>query len=248
MYPELIRIGGFVISSYGVLVTLGVITGYLFAKSEFKRKNIPLNLLQDILFLSVIFGVLGAKLMYIFENIPMSEFLRNPLKYLLERAGLTWYGAFLLGLLAPMIYLSIKKANILRILDAISPSLAIGYAIGRIGCFLVGDDYGVPTNLPWGMEFPRGAPPTPPGVKVHPTQIYETLIMTGVFLFLWKIRKKEAKDGKLFGIYLILSGIERFGIEFIRTTTPSFIPGISIAQIIAFFLILIGLFLFIRLR
>jgi phosphatidylglycerol:prolipoprotein diacylglycerol transferase len=114
----------------------------------------------------------------------------------------------------------------------------MGYTLARIGCFLVGDDYGVPSDLPWAMAFPRGLPPT--NERVHPTQIYEIILMGAVFIYLWRIRKKEAPTGWLFSIFLILAGVERFLIEIIRVTTPSPISHLSLAQLMSIGLIIVG--------
>lgn len=240
MYPELFRIGNFVISSYGVMVALGFALAYYTSYLEFKRKNLNVNLLQDILIAAVVGGIVGAKIMFILENIPLSEFIRNPFGYLFERSGLTFYGGFILATL--LIFWLVKRRGVSLggVVDSIAPGLALAYAIGRVGCFLVGDDYGVPTDLPWAVSFPQGAPPTPPGVKVHPTQLYETFTMLIVFFILWRLRKTPRPTGWLFGFYLILAGSERFLIEFIRTTTPSPIPGLTWAQVIAFLLVLSG--------
>ncbi len=124
-------------------------------------------------------------------------------------------------------------------MDAMAPALAIGHSIGRIGCFLVGDDYGIKSDVPWAVAFPKGLPPTTD--PVHPTQIYEVILMGLVFFVLWKLRKRNTPDGWLFSILIILAGIERFLIEFLRSTTPSPIPDISVAQLIAIGLIVIGI-------
>ena len=122
--------------------------------------------------------------------------------------------------------------------DLAAPALALAYSIGRIGCLLVGDDYGVPSNLPWAMAFPQGLPPTTE--TVHPTQIYEIVIMFIAFLYIWKIRTKIKPAGWLFSIYLIIAGFERFFVEFLRNTTESSVPGLSVAQVMALGLIVVG--------
>lgn len=240
MYPEVLRIGNFVISSYGVMVALGFALAYYTAFLEFKRRNLPSNVLQDMLIAAVVGGLVGAKIMFILENVPLSELIRNPFTYLFERSGLTFYGGFILAAILVVWVVKRKKLPLGSVADSIAPGLALAYAIGRIGCFLVGDDYGVPSNLPWAVAFPRGAPPTPPGVKVHPTQLYETFTMLIVFGVLWRLRKSPFPAGWLFGLYLILAGTERFLIEFIRTTTPSPIPGLTWAQVIAILIIVAG--------
>ncbi len=240
MYPVLFRIGNFAVSSYGVMVALGFFLAYWTATLEFRRLRIPLGPLQDMLIAAVVGGILGAKLMYIFENVPLAEFLSHPFRYLLERSGLTYYGGFLLGAILVLAVVQVRRLPFGKVADALAPGLALAYAVGRIGCFLVGDDYGVPTTLPWGVAFPQGAPPTPPGVRVHPTQIYETLTMGLVFYLLWRLRTRSHRPGWLFSLYLVLAGLERFLIEFIRMTTPSPIPGLTWAQVIALGMVLVG--------
>ena len=140
----------------------------------------------------------------------------------------------------------------------------MGYAIGRIGCFLVGDDYGIPTNVPWAISFPNGLPPTTyevfeyrfpwidlsnyaPGLlSVHPTQIYETLICIFIFIYLWKSRTKIKYQGSLFFTYLILAGVERFFIEFLRTNEKYLFDLFSGAQILSIFMVLIGTYFIIQ--
>ena len=241
MYPEILRIGNFVISSYGVMVAIAFALAYYTSYLEFKRRKLPQDVLQDMLIAAVIGGLVGAKIMFILENVPLSEFFKNPFPYLFDRSGLTFYGGFVLAALLIVWVVKRKNQPLAIVADAVAPGLALAYGIGRIGCFLVGDDYGVACNLPWAVSFPRGAPPTPPGVKVHPTQLYETFTMLIVFAILWKLRKSKKPDGWLFGFYLVLAGSERFLVEFIRTTTPSPIPGLTWAQVIALVLIISGL-------
>ena len=246
MYPELFRIGDFVVSSFGVMVALAFLVAYWVSSLEFKRKGLSEKLLGNILIAGMIGGIVGAKLLYLIENVPLSELIRNPVPHFLSRGGLTFYGGFFGAALLVWIVTYRDRTSFWTVGDALAPALALGYAIGRIGCLLVGDDYGVPSNLPWALAFPKGLPPTTE--KVHPTQTYETILMGIVFVYLWKIRKKDAPDGWLLSVFLILAGIERFLIEFIRTTTPSLIPHLSIAQLIAIFLIIIGVIKLIQTR
>lgn len=258
MCPELLRIGGFVISSYGVMVALAFFVSTYLAEKEWKRLDLDIKVFNNIFILALIGAILGAKLLFIFENIPFKDFISNPFKYLLERGGFTFYGGFLLAFFLIWLYLILTKYPILKVGDALSPSLAIGYAIGRIGCFLVGDDYGKPSNLPWAIAFPKGSPPTYIGtlkeyfpflkieghpnelIRVHPTQLYEVFIMAIVFIVLFSLRKR-LKEGKVFALYLILASLERFFVEFLRLTTRSFIPFLTVAQIIALFLLILGI-------
>jgi len=239
MYPELLRIGSFVVSSFGLMVALAFLAGYWIASLEFKRKKLDDKLLGNILLLSMLGGIGGAKLMYIFENVPLSDFISSPFTHIFSRGGLTFYGGFIGAVLLFWILTVKNKVSFFKVMDAMAPALAIGHSIGRIGCFLVGDDYGIKSDVPWAVAFPKGLPPTTD--PVHPTQIYEVILMGLVFFVLWKLRKRNTPDGWLFSILIILAGIERFLIEFIRSTTPSPIPDLSVAQLIAIGLIVIGI-------
>ena len=130
--------------------------------------------------------------------------------------------------------------------DCTAPVLVLGYGIGRIGCLLVGDDYGIPTDVPWALSFPKGSPPT--FESVHPTQIYDTISMTFVFIFMWSIRKYQFPSGWLFSLMLMLIGFERFFVEFIRNTTPSFIEGLSQAQVVSIIIFVFGSVNLLRLK
>lgn len=243
MFPVLFRIGNFAVSSYGVMVALAFVVGYLIAEREWKRLDLPDALLGDLAVGIPVSAMIGAKLMYVLENYPLSWVIQHP-GVLFERAGLTFYGGFLLAVVTGLWLIHRHGLNYRLVGGALAPSLAIGYGIGRIGCFLVGDDYGKPSSLPWAMAFPRGAPPTVDPVtgeifRVHPTQLYETTSMLILFAYLWW-RRKQVTPERLFGEYLVLAGLERFLVEFIRNTTPSLIPGLSVAQLIALGLILWG--------
>jgi len=135
----------------------------------------------------------------------------------------------------------------MQCLDIIAPLLILGYTFGRMGCFLSGDgDYGPPSDLPWAMAFPNGTVPTIE--KVHPTPLYEIIFCLAIFAFLWRIRKRNLHTGWMFGMYLILSGIERFITEFWRVTQKVLFNSISMAQIIGIFAIIIGIILVLHSR
>lgn len=246
MYPELLRIGNFVISSFGLMVAIAFLVGYWITSLEFKRKNMDQNLLGNLLLVSMIGGIGGAKIMYLIENVPFSELMSNPLTHLFSRGGLTFYGGFIGSVLMIWLLTVKSKVSFFKVLDTCAPALAIGHSIGRIGCFLVGDDYGIKSDVPWAVAFPKGLPPTTD--PVHPTQVYEVILLGLVFFALWKLRKKHRPDGWIFSMFLILAGIERFLIEFIRSTTPSPIDGLSVAQLMAVGLIALGIIKIITLK
>lgn len=242
MYPTLFKIGGTAVSSYSVMVLIAYLTAYYLTILEIKRRGFDESV-ADWILLSALFGGLGgAKLLFLYQNVTLSMFFNEPLRYL--SSGLTFYGGLLGALLLILLVGYWKKVSFWDLTDSTAPGLAIAYGIGRIGCLLVGDDYGIPTDVPWALSFPQGSPPT--NQNVHPTQIYDTISMIFTFALLWGIRKEKFPSGWIFSLFLVIVGIERFLVEFIRNTTPSFIEGLSQAQLISIILFLFGLINLIR--
>ena len=175
-------------------------------------------------------GLVGARLYHVLES--PSEFFADPWPQLFSRFGFAWFGGFLGGFIALLFLARRLKIPVLEFMDICAPAACVGYAIGRIGCLLSGDgDYGMPTSLPWGMSFPNGVVPTTQ--RVHPTPLYEFFIWLAIAAILWRmganyLREPMAK-GEIFSLYLILTGIARFLIEFIRINPRSFF-GMSNAQ------------------
>ena len=264
MYPELFNIGPIVISSFGaMLVTAFLLCNYLL-KQEMINSNLDENLADEITTRAAIGGIIGAKLYYIIENIPNGSlgdafdgmvniimgiftFNINSISYGIQNlgAGLVFYGGLMGGMLAVSLY--IKKENLkwLDIADWVAPYLALGHAIGRVGCFLVGDDYGKPTDSWVGIAFPNGLPPTI--IPVYPTQLFEMLAYFLIFLYLRFMRKKESFSGNLMFKYLFLVGLARFSIEFIRIN-PKYILGLSGAQLISILMMCFGSFLYLKIN
>lgn len=155
-------------------------------------------------------GLLGAKLLWTFEHSGEAPVM----DLLLSRGGLSWFGGFAGGLLAGIWMIRRRRLALMPILAAATPGLVSGHAIGRIGCFLVGDDYGSPSTLPWAVAFPAGLPPTM--VPVHPTQLYEAVVLVPILLLIWRWRRDRLPDRLVLGRYLLLTGSLRFAIEFVR--------------------------------
>lgn len=155
MRPILIQIGPIPIYSYGLMMAIAfLVADYLLGK-EFRRSKINVNYANEMVVLALVFGIIGAKALYIIEN--FSDFLKAPLEMVFSAGGLTWYGGFILAFIVLFLYVKRKKLPVLKILDLVSPALALGYGIGRIGCHLAGDgDYGIPTSLPWGTIYANG--------------------------------------------------------------------------------------------
>ena len=213
MYPVLFRIGDFEITSFGVLVAIGSLIGIWIFQRELTRKGLP-EAGVDAGIAGVLGGLVGAKLLWTIEHVgdgPITDLL-------FSRGGMSWFGGFLGGVGAGIWMLRRRGIPVMAGLAAASPGLALGHAIGRIGCFLVGDDYGRPTDLPWGVAFPEGLPPT--DIPVHPTQLYEMAALLPVVWLLIRWRRQGVADRTVFGRYLVLAGIIRFAIEFVRVNEP----------------------------
>ncbi len=209
MYPVLFRIGGFEITSFGVLVALGALVGLWLFQRELRRAALPESGF-DAAFAGVIGGLAGAKLLWIVEHLGEEPFF----DLVLSRGGMSWFGGFAGGILAGLWVMQRKRLPKIAVLAAATPALAIGQAIGRIGCFLVGDDYGRPSQLPWAVAFPQGLPPTI--VPVHPTQLYEAAALVPLAWLLFRWRRHGRPDAIVLGAYLIGAGAIRFAIEFVR--------------------------------
>jgi phosphatidylglycerol:prolipoprotein diacylglycerol transferase len=256
-YPLVFNIGPIEITGYGLMMMVGFLVGGWAIQRELRRRGLNEEYASDIVVAAVIGGIVGAKIWYVVLT-------KDP-GALLSRSGLVWYGGFIGG--ATAVYLNgLRKRVPTRVtFDLVAPALAVGYALGRVGCFLVQDDYGVPTNLPWGMRFPEGLPPStafqmnadygipiPEGVNplealaVHPTQLYETAAMLLAFWALWRLRTHLRATGWLFGAYLLFAGTERFLIEFIRAKDDRFLAGFTVAQLTSIVIAIVGALLMAR--
>ena len=164
MYPILFRIGGFEVTTFGALVALGALIGLWVFRSELRRSDLSSEGV-DAALIAVLGGLAGAKVVWAVEFRDEAPFF----SLLFSRGGLSWFGGFLGGVGAGLWALHRRRIPIMAALAAAAPALAIGHAIGRIGCFMVGDDYGRPTDLPWGVAFPHGLPPI--SIPVHPNAV-----------------------------------------------------------------------------
>jgi phosphatidylglycerol:prolipoprotein diacylglycerol transferase len=193
-------------------------------------------------------GLIGSRLYSCLET--PSEFFANPWPLLFSRTGFTWFGGAIGGFIALVLLARHYRMPLLGMLDITMPAGTIGYGVGRIGCLISGDgDYGTPTSLPWGMSFPNGIVPTTE--RVHPTPIYEFLGALVIFWLLWRLGARTMGDkraiGKVLALYLILTGIARFFVEFIRLN-PRVLFGLTNAQLASIVSVIIGGFLLLRLR
>ncbi len=246
MYPILFRIGPFKVYSFGLMVVLAFLAGAWFTAKELRRRSIQPDNIDGYPLIALVGGILGARVYYLVAH--YREVLRNPLHELFSGAGLTWYGGVIGGAVATLAWARHKGQGLWSMCDAFAPGLAVAYAVGRIGCHLSGDgDYGKVTTLPWGYSYAKGMVPTPPGVLVHPTPLYELVAMLGVFALLWRLRTRLTGPGQLFGVYLILAGVERFLIEFVRRNPPVAL-GLTTAQWTSLAAIVLGAVLYLTRR
>jgi phosphatidylglycerol:prolipoprotein diacylglycerol transferase len=240
MYPTLFRFGEFEVTTFGALVALGALTGLWIFHRELVRSGLPADGV-DAALIGVLGGLTGAKIVWAIEFRDDAPFL----SLLFSRGGLSWFGGFLGGVGAGLWALRRRRIPIVAALAATSPALAIGHAFGRIGCFLVGDDYGRPTDLPWAVAFPKGLPPTT--IPVHPTQLYEAAGLAVIAWLLIRWRRSGVSDVLVFARYLVLAGSLRFAIEFVRVNAQIIGP-LTLAQLFSGGMIVAGLSVIITTR
>lgn len=256
VYPLIFHLGPFTITGFGIMMVLAFVLAGWAIQLELRRRGLNEAYAADIVIGAVVGGIVGAKIWY---AVLTGEGL-------FSRGGFVWYGGLVGGVLGVVFNSWRRRVPIAFTADLVAPALTLGYAIGRVGCFLVGDDYGVPTSLPWAVKFPFGLPATTVGnlmrfhvtfapgtdpaqiVAVHPTQVYETVLMLLATAWLWRHRAHPHRTGWLFGCYLVLAGIERFTIEFFRAKDDRLLSGFTIAQAMSLGLIAVGVYVVTRLR
>jgi phosphatidylglycerol:prolipoprotein diacylglycerol transferase len=216
----------FNLPTFGLMLWLAAVAGAWVMHASFRRAGLDADAV-GIVAVAVVAGIVGAKVWHVLDT--PSEFREIGWRVLWDQAGFAWFGGLTFGIAALIFQGWRARIGALRILDLASPSAAIGYGIGRIGCFLSGDGcYGIPTNLPWGMSFPNGLEPTL--VRVHPTPLYELAAGLLIGWWLWIRGGTPRPAGRILGEYLVLTGIARFLVEFIRRN-PKILFDLSNAQL-----------------
>lgn len=267
MYPVIFELpdwlpflGGAPVTSFGVFMLLAFLTGGYVLRAEMRRTGEDPEKAWDLVFMAVVGGIVGAKLYYVLLNYRL--LLADPWGMLFSRGGLVWYGGFLLGTAAVIWEIRRQKLPLRLMADAVAPALALAYAVGRVGCFMVGDDWGRPTDSWVGVRFPQGSPPTRVDVierdfgitvdpdlverygqvvPVHPTQLYEVGMSTLIFFVLWRLRSHPHAPGWIFMLWLALAGVERFIVEFLRAKDDRFLGVLTLAQVISLGIVAVGL-------
>ena len=228
MFPVICQIGPFALYSYGLMLALAVVAASFLAAREVARHGIMRETVYDLAFWVVLWGILGARFFYVLLNV--DYFRQFPLEILmLQKGGLAWQGSLGAGIVAGIVFIRRHKLPLWTLLDALAPFLALGHAIGRIGCLLNGCCYG--KAVAWGLYFPVW------GGRLHPTQIYMALGELVVFLVLRALQQRGGQpEGRLFVLYLLLSSLERFIVEFFRADHVVLWGGLSLFQYVCVFI------------
>lgn len=235
MYPVLFHVGAFAVESFWVMVLLGFAASAMVTRSEFRRRGLDPGLAYDLILYAYVGGLVGARLFLVLTY--WDRFLEDPFTFLLSGSGWVFYGGLIGGTSAVLFGVWRLGIPLAVVADAAGPAIAIGQAIGRLGCQLAGDgDYGIPSSLPWAMSYPNGVVPTTEAV--HPTPIYESLAYAAIFYFLWRNRGRFL-PGEPMALYLILASTARFLVEFVRLNTV-YAMGLTVAQWTSLALIALG--------
>ena len=255
-HPFNFGVGGFNFTGFGIAVLLAFLIAQIVAERELARRghDVEAAAVSDVLFAALLGTIIGAKLYYV-------TIVTHDWHDLWSRGGFVFWGGFMGSVALCALTIRFKHLSFVRFADVAGIAIAAGYAVGRTGCWAVGDDYGKPYSGPLAVAFPQGAPPStvaemqrtfhvqfPPGtdpqsvVSVYPTQLLEVVLGLVMFGVLWRMRDHDHAEGWLFGVWCIFAGIERFIVEFFRAKDDRFtwLGGLSTAQAIAIGIVVVG--------
>lgn len=233
MRPVLIELGPFEVNSWGAMVAVALLLAGAVLRTELERLAGRADVAYPLILAAGLGGLIGARLYWLAEHAGEATLLDS-----FSGAGFTWYGGLLGGAAAVLVVARVRDVPLTALLGASAPALALGYGVGRIACQLAGDGtYGVPSDLPWAMSYPNGEVPTTE--RVHPTPVYETLASLLIFWLLWRLRHRW-EPLRLFGAYLVLAGVERFLVEFIRRN-DEVLSGLTQPQLFGVAMVVTGL-------
>jgi len=257
-HPFEIHLGPLTFTGFGLAVLMAFMVAQTVSERALERRGNDASYIGDLVLAAVVGGLLGAKIYYVI--------LTQDIHNLLSRGGFVFWGGLIGGIIAVSLTIRARRLPFWKIADVAGMAVAAAYAVGRTGCWAVGDDYGRPWNSMFAVSFPQGAPPSTAAnmqamfgvpvaagvlpnavLSVYPTQLYEITLGFVMFLMLWRLRDHRHADGWLFGVYMVLAGAERFLIEFLRAKDDRFIAGLTVAQVIAL-LFIAGGFLWMRAR
>jgi phosphatidylglycerol---prolipoprotein diacylglyceryl transferase len=242
--PEVV-VFGISIKTFGVVFALGFAACGLVVARRLRELHKPVDWAYEIVFAALIGGLVGSRAYFVIQN--YDQVKGKLIGSIFSGSGLVWYGGAIGGAIAVIAWMRWRRMLTLVAFDMCVTALALGYGIGRIGCQVSGDgDYGIRSKLPWAMGYPHGTVPTPPGVRVQPTPIYETVTMCLLAYFLWKLRDR-VRPGVVLGLYCVLSGLERLLVEFIRRN-KEVLWGLTAPQLESIALMIVGAMLLFALR
>ena len=256
MIPVLFHLGPLTVYSYGLMMALGFLAADYVIRLECIRRGLDPEYSSSIVIAAAVAGLIGSRIYAILDDLP--TYLADPKSMIFSGSGFVFYGGMIGGLLGAYLVSRWYRIGLGVTMDMCGPALAIGQAIGRIGCQLSGDgDWGLPSTVPWAMSYPKAIVGWNsdtvlkldehyrlvsgyfPGVRVHPAPIYETILYVGVFTILWSMRKTSHPAGRIMYWYLLLGGAARFIVEFWRIN-PRVFYMLSEAQLIAIGMMVIG--------
>ncbi|NQU95387.1 MAG: prolipoprotein diacylglyceryl transferase [Candidatus Omnitrophica bacterium] len=241
MHPILFEIGPFTLRSYGALIALAFFVGYFFLYREAKKKNFYPDKILDIELIMLISGILGARALHVLVNLDYYR-ANLPDMFFFWKGGLAFYGGLILAILASWVFIVKNKMPRWETADFIIPYIALGQAIGRVGCFFNGCCFGKETASSFGVIFYGDS------IYRHPTQLYAAFALLCIFVILRLTQKNEPFAGLVAGLYLLLYGLQRFFIDFLRGDTPRYALNLTASQLISIGILLLAAFVFISRR
>lgn len=249
MHPVLFHIGKLHVYSYGLMIAIGIVVGLFLARRQAVREGINPDKIVDIAFYILLAALIGSRLLFVLTN--FGEYFADPIKILkIWEGGLVFYGGLIPAVAIGIWYIKRLGLPLWQVTDIFAPSVAIGHAFGRIGCFLAGCCYGMPSSLPWAVTFTDPRSLAPQGIPLHPTQLYSSLGLFATFAFLIWLRKRKTFPGELLWSYILVYSIVRFFMEFLRGDPRGSVLGglLSSAQAIGIPLAGISVVMFLYLR
>ena len=238
MFPEICTIGPFTIYSYGLMLVLGFFTATFLCSAEAKKEGMDAEVIFNLLFFIFIFGIIGCRVFYVLSNFYF--YLHHPLEIImLQHGGMAWFGGLIFGSITAFLFIKKNKLNFLKTVDLVVPFVALGQAIGRIGCLLNGCCYGRQSQ--WGLYFPVFEK------ILIPTQLYSCLLLLLIFIILRIKQDAKHLPGEIFCGYLFLYSLKRFFIEFLRNDSPRTFYGLTLFQVLCLIVFAISLGMFIKL-
>ncbi len=253
MFPIVFHIGSFFLPTYGLLVSIAFLAGLWVATRLAKRSGLDAEAVLNLGIYAAVAGIIGAKLLMLLFDLPY--YLSNPgeiFSLTTFQAGGIFYGGFILALVVAFVFMRRKKLPALATADVFAPAIALGHAIGRLGCFSAGCCWGAVTHLPWAVTFTNPEANRLTGVPLdsprHPTQLYEAAAEAVIFAILYRRAVRPHRPGAIIGLYLVLYSTARFLVEFVRAhdqANPYYGPFVA-EQWIALGLAVLGAWMLLR--